>query len=132
VVTGTAHDKLDLASPEAALRTFLTAYRQGDFITAFWVLSPQAQREWKKHLDLFMFDSLCLMRGAPTSAMRPLIEALVPPMDKWEQPEDVSFLFAHLMTVAQLVTARSRRAARRPINEQGSAARRAARYYRRA
>jgi hypothetical protein len=22
-------------------------------------------------------------------------------MDKWEQPEDVSFLFAHLMTVAQ-------------------------------
>lgn len=100
LATGTAYDKLDLASPEAALRTFLTAYRQGDFVTAFWVLSPQAQREWKKHLDLFMFDRPCLVRSA-TSVMGPLIEVLVPPMDKWEQPEDVSFLFAHLMTVAQ-------------------------------
>ncbi len=48
-----AYDRLDLTTPEAALRQFLGAYRRGDYVTAFWILAPASQQAFQVHLMRF-------------------------------------------------------------------------------
>jgi len=99
-IEGTAYEKLDLASPEAAVRTFLNTYRAGDFVTAFWIFTRTTQRAWRYHID--GLDIRQITRGElPSGQMKiELLKALVPPLEQWEQ-EEVSFLFASFMQGAR-------------------------------
>ena len=100
-VEGTAYDRLDLSSPDAALRAFLSAFRRGDYVTAYWIFSPQSQLDW---------DSLIyrLNLGQTVRAAQPLgggfVEQAIPPLAQWEQ-QDMSFLFAHVMNAAKRIDA---------------------------
>lgn len=96
LVQGTAYDRLDLATADAALRTFLSAFRRGDYVTAYWVLSPQAQLDWQTAIETFSFNRT--LRGDVMA--RNLLPQIVPPIAQWEQ-HDMSFLFAHVMNVAR-------------------------------
>jgi hypothetical protein len=96
-VEGTAYDRLDLATPESALRAFLNAYKAGDYVTVFWIFSPGAQLDWQR--ALYSFNFAILMHGNPMG-QRALLDELLPPLDKVEQ-QDISFAFATLMNAAQ-------------------------------
>ncbi len=63
----TAYDRLDLTTPEAALRQFLGAYRRGDYVTAFWILAPASQQAFQVHL--MRFDLSRIARVSVTGAM---------------------------------------------------------------
>jgi hypothetical protein len=93
----TAYDRLDLRTAESALRTFLTAYRRGDYVTAFWVLTPASQTAFYTHLA--RFDLSRVARVPASSAFMHAAE-MIPAANQVEQT-DTSFVFAHAMTVAR-------------------------------
>lgn len=99
-LAGTAYDRLDLSSPDAALRAFLTAYRQGDYVTVYWILAPATQLEWQKRLMMLDLGPMLRKPRGQASFPTATLEELVPPIDQWEQ-QDTSFLFAHVMTFAK-------------------------------
>lgn len=92
-----AYDRLDLTTPEAALRQFLGAFRRGDFVTAFWILAPASQQAFQVHL--MRFDLSRIARVSVTGAMTHAPE-MIPPVARLEQT-DPSFAFAHAMQVAR-------------------------------
>ena len=92
-----AYDRLDLTTPEAALRQFLGAYRRGDYVTAFWILAPASQQAFQAHL--MRFDLSKIARVSVTGAMTHAPE-MIPPVNRLEQT-DPSFSFAYAMQVAR-------------------------------
>lgn len=92
-----AYDRLDLQSAEAALRTFLSAYRRGDFVTAFWILAPASQSAFYTHLS--RFDMRRVARVKAESALMHAAE-MIPSPAQMDQT-DISFIFAHAMAVAR-------------------------------
>lgn len=92
-----AYDRLDLQSAEAALRTFLSAYRRGDYVTAFWILTPASQSAFYTHLA--RFDMRRVARVTASSALMHAAE-MIPAQAQMDQT-DMSFLFAHAMAVAR-------------------------------
>jgi len=92
-----AYDRLDLKTPESALRTFLTAYRRGDFVTAFWVLTPVSQTAFYTHLARF---DLSRVARVPASSAYMHAAEMIPAPSQMDQT-DISFVFAHAMTVAR-------------------------------
>lgn len=92
-----AYDRLDLTTPEAALRQFLGAYRRGDYVTAFWILAPASQQAFQVHL--MRFDLSRIARVSVTGAMTHAPE-MIPPVNRLEQT-DPSFSFAYAMQVAR-------------------------------
>lgn len=92
-----AYDRLDLTTPEAALRQFLGAYRRGDYVTAFWILAPASQQAFLAHL--MRFDLSKIARVSVTGAMTHAPE-MIPPVNRLEQT-DPSFSFAYAMQVAR-------------------------------
>ncbi|MCZ8316421.1 hypothetical protein [Phreatobacter sp.] len=92
-----AYDRLDLTTPEAALRQFLGAYRRGDYVTAFWIMAPAAQQAFYVHL--MRFDLSRIARVSVTGAMTHAME-MIPPVNRLEQT-DPSFAFAYAMQVAR-------------------------------
>lgn len=97
-VTGTAYERLDLSTPEAALSTFLTAFHQGDFVTAFLVFSPEAQNEWYTLYSVSDMDTV-LARSATERLSAAQTKAMTPahPWEQW----DFSYMFAHIMNWAK-------------------------------
>ena len=92
-----SYDRLDLTTPEAALRQFLGAYRRGDYVTAFWILAPASQQAFQAHL--MRFDLSKIARVSVTGAMTHAPE-MIPPVNRLEQT-DPSFSFAYAMQVAR-------------------------------
>lgn len=92
-----AYDRLDLKSPESALRTFLTAYRRGDYVTAFWVMTPVSQTAFYTHLARF---DLSRVARVPASSAYMHAAEMIPAVSQRDQT-DTSFIFAHAMTVAR-------------------------------
>ncbi|AVO45703.1 hypothetical protein [Phreatobacter cathodiphilus] len=92
-----AYDRLDLKTPESALRTFLTAYRRGDYVTAFWVLTPISQTAFYTHLARF---DLSRVARVPASSAYMHAAEMIPAPSQMDQT-DISFVFAHAMTVAR-------------------------------
>jgi hypothetical protein len=48
----TFYDTLELDTPESAVQTFVDAYRRGDFLTVYMILSPQTQFQFEQDLML--------------------------------------------------------------------------------
>jgi hypothetical protein len=92
-----AYDRLNLTTPDAALRTFLSAYRDGDFVTVFWIFSPSTQTEWFRRLAQFRIDTLVKGFDFKDTA---LMADLVPPLKEIDQT-DFGFAFAHMMVTAK-------------------------------
>lgn len=92
-----AYDGLDLASPEAALRAFLTAYRDGDYVTAFWIFTPETQDEVFRHAAQLNMGRLARL---PAQGRMAIITEMIPPTAEVDQ-RDYSFLFANIMQVAK-------------------------------
>lgn len=91
-----AFDRLDLRSPEAALRQFLSAYRRGDYVTAYWIMTPASQSAFARHLARFEFNRIARL---PASSAVLHAAEMMPAVSQMEQT-DTSFYFAHAMTVA--------------------------------
>lgn len=92
-----AYDRLDLASPEAALRAFLTTYRDGDYVTAFWIFTPETQDEVFRHAAQLNMDRLARL---PAQGRMAIMTEMIPPTAEVDQ-RDYSFLFANIMQVAK-------------------------------
>lgn len=92
-----SYDRLDLSTPDSALRAFLTAYRDGDFVTAFWVLAPRTQDEIAGHMAAF---NLHLLARLPRPAGVAILSEMLPATADMDQ-RDLSFLFANIMQVAR-------------------------------
>jgi hypothetical protein len=100
-IEGTAYEKLDLSSPEAAVRTFISAYRAGDFVTAYWIFTRATQRDWREHFDATDIRQISRVELPSGGQIKiELIKALFPPEKQWEQ-EEGSFLFASFMQGAR-------------------------------
>lgn len=97
-VRGTAYDRLDLASPEAALRTFLGAYKAGDFVTVYWVFSPATQTAWQNQYFMLNFDRMLRNNTGEQLYQQPYAGRLMPAIAELEQ-QDLSFLFANILNV---------------------------------
>jgi hypothetical protein len=84
-----AYDKLNLTTADAALRTFLTAYRQGDFVSVYWIFAPSTQTAWYDHLLTFRMGSLIKISSWATrhSTMSFFRERRI-----WTRQTTVSFL----------------------------------------
>jgi len=91
-----AFDRLDLRSPEAALRQFLSAYRRGDYVTAYWIMTPASQQAFARHLARFEFNRIARL---PASSAVLHAAEMMPAVSQMEQT-DTSFYFAHAMAVA--------------------------------
>ncbi|KAF0137451.1 MAG: hypothetical protein FD152_470 [Xanthobacteraceae bacterium] len=91
-----AFDRLDLRSPEAALRQFLSAYRRGDYVTAYWIMTPTSQSAFARHLARFEFNRIARL---PASSAVLHAAEMMPSVNQMEQT-DTSFYFAHAMAVA--------------------------------
>lgn len=92
-----AFDRLDLSTPDAALRAFLTAYRDGDFVTAFWIFTPETQDEILRQVATFAVDRLARRPGSGRLA---ILSEMIPATAGMVQ-RDHSFLFANIMQVAR-------------------------------
>ncbi|WP_439574319.1 hypothetical protein [Phreatobacter sp.] len=92
-----AYDRLDLSSPDAALRAFLTAYRDGDFVTAFWIFTPETQDEIARHVATLNLHRLAAL---PTQNRLAILAEMLPPTADLDQ-RDLGFMFANIMQVAQ-------------------------------
>ncbi len=91
-----AYDKLNLTTADAALRTFLTAYRQGDFVTAYWIFAPSTQAAWFDHLMTFRLGSLLKNFKFGDAALNNELFPRTADMDQ----TDNSFVFAAAMAGA--------------------------------
>lgn len=91
-----AFDRLDLRTPESALRRFLSAYRQGDYVTAYWIMTPASQQAFVRHLSRFEFNRIARL---PASSAVLHAAEMMPAVSQMEQT-DTSFYFAHAMAVA--------------------------------
>lgn len=91
-----AFDRLDLRTPESALRRFLSAYRQGDYVTAYWIMTPSSQQAFVRHLSRFEFNRIARL---PASSAVLHAAEMMPAISQMEQT-DTSFYFAHAMAVA--------------------------------
>jgi hypothetical protein len=92
-----AYDRLDLSTPDAALRTFLTAYRDGDYVTAFWVFAADTQDEVLRHAAQLNLRRLARM---PAQGGMAIMAEMLPPHAELDQ-RDSTFLFANIMQVAK-------------------------------
>lgn len=92
-----AYDRLDLSTPEAALRAFLTAYRAGDYVTAFWIFAPGTQDEVFRHAAQMNMGRLARL---PAQGRMAIMTEMLPPTAEVDQ-RDYSFLFANVMQVAK-------------------------------
>ncbi len=92
-----AYDRLDLSTPEAALRAFLTAYRDGDYVTAFWIFTAETQDEVFRHAAQMNMDRLARL---PAQGRMAIMTEMIPPTAEVDQ-RDYSFLFANIMQVAK-------------------------------
>jgi hypothetical protein len=92
-----AYDRLDLSSPEAALRAFLTAYRDGDYVAAFWIFTADTQDEVFRHAAQLNMDRLARL---PAQGRLAIMTEMIPPTAEVDQ-RDYSFLFANIMQVAK-------------------------------
>ncbi|HBN9495257.1 hypothetical protein [Pseudomonas aeruginosa] len=54
----TYYESLDMSSPEASARSFVGAWAKRDFMTAYLLLSPQAEEEAARSIDDFMAHRL--------------------------------------------------------------------------
>lgn len=93
----TPFERLALDSPEAAVVRFVDAYRQHDYVTVFWILSPAAQTAWNSAFNTF--DMEAIMAKLPAGRQSEILMAGIPPMDQWDQ-QDVSWLFDRVMVAA--------------------------------
>lgn len=93
----TPFDRLGLDSPAAAVARFVDAYRQRDYVTVYWILSPAAQTAWSK--DFFAFNMQPLMAELPEGRASELLHTAFPPVDQWDQT-DVSWVFDRIMVTA--------------------------------
>lgn len=98
-VDGSAYEKLELQSPDAALRLFLSAFRDGDYVTAYWILSLPAQKDSEDAVYAFNFSRLVAGRGGQPISTEDMREYM-PAMDDREQL-DFGFLFSTIMNVAR-------------------------------
>ena len=96
--TRTPFDRLALDSPEAAVARFVDAYRQHDYVTVYWILSPAAQKAWTD--DFYAFNMEPLIAKLPAGRQSEILMAGIPPMDQWDQ-QDVSWLFDRVMVTAE-------------------------------
>jgi hypothetical protein len=92
-----AYDRMDLSSAEAALRTFLSAYRDGDYVGAFWVLAPEAQDEVARHVAQLNLGRLARL---PAQGRMTIMTEMIPPTAEVDQ-RDYGFMFATIMQVAK-------------------------------
>ena len=92
-----AFERLDLRSPEAALRQFLSAYRRGDYVTAYWIMTPASQQAFTRHLARFEFSRIARLPAGSAA----LHAAEMMPVPSQLEQTDASFIFAHAMGVAQ-------------------------------
>lgn len=92
-----AYDRMDLSSAEAALRTFLSAYRDGDYVAAFWVLGPETQDEAMRHAAQLNLGRLARL---PAQGRMAIMTEMIPPTAEADQ-RDYGFLFASIMQVAK-------------------------------
>jgi hypothetical protein len=109
----TPFDRLDLATPQSAVARFVAAYRGRDYVTVFWILSPQSQNAW---IEAFQTFNLGQLTGPlPADLRSTVMQAAIPPMAEWDQT-DTSWLFDHLMVTVESVGALPLR-----LPEQGTA-----------
>jgi hypothetical protein len=92
-----AYDRLDLSTPDAALRAFLSAYRDGDYVTAFWIFTADTQDEVFRHAAQMNMDRLARL---PAQGRMAIMTEMIPPTAEVDQ-RDYSFLFANIMQVAK-------------------------------
>lgn len=90
-VTVTSYEHLHLADAESALREFLSAYGRGDFLVAYWVLSPDAQAELQRQLAMLNVDAFF----SGKVDYKDLV--LVFPAQADMEQADFGFLFADMM-----------------------------------
>lgn len=60
-------ERLDMSSPAAAAKTFLDAYSASDYVTAYFLLSPDAKQGFNELVGSFNFSTL--FPGAPASSV---------------------------------------------------------------
>jgi hypothetical protein len=92
-----AYDRLQMSTPDAALRTFLSAYRDGDYVTAFWVFAADTQDEVLRHAAQLNLRRLARL---PAEGSMAIVVEMSPPPAELDQ-RDLSFMFAHVMQVAR-------------------------------
>ncbi len=92
-----AYDRLSMTTPDAALRTFLTAYRDGDYVTAFWVLAADSQDEVLRHAAQLNMRRIARI---PAEGGLAIMTEMNPPPAELDQ-RDLGFMFAHMMQVAK-------------------------------
>jgi hypothetical protein len=98
----TPFERLPLDSPEAAVARFVDAYRQRDYVTVYWILSPAAQKAWTD--DFYAFNMEPLIAKLPDRRASEIMRTAFPPMNQWDQT-DVSWVFDHVMVAAGAVGA---------------------------
>jgi hypothetical protein len=96
--TRTPFDRLALDSPEAAVARFVDAYRQRDYVTVYWILSPAAQKAWTD--DFYVFNMEPLIAKLPAGRQSEILMTGIPPMDQWDQ-QDGSWLFDRIMVTSE-------------------------------
>lgn len=89
--TLTSYEHLRLGDAESALREFLSAYAKGDFLVAYWILSPEAQAELQRQLA--MLNTEAFFRGGIDGGD---LMRVFPAQAEMEQV-DFGFLFADMM-----------------------------------
>jgi hypothetical protein len=60
----TYYDSLSLDTPEAAIQTFVQAFRQSDFVTVYLILGPAAQQVLVTNRELLRYDGV-ITEGTP-------------------------------------------------------------------
>lgn len=92
-----AYERLDLATPEAAVAQFVQAWRGRDYVSAFWILAPTTQQILVR--DVAAFHLGAMLGPLPADRAEAIVVAAVPPIDSWEQ-WDTSWVFDRLMMAA--------------------------------
>jgi hypothetical protein len=99
----TPFDRLPLDSPEAAVARFVEAYRQRDYVTVYWILSPAAQTAWNR--DFNSYDMEPLVAKLPDNGRASeIMHKAFPTIDQWDQTE-MSWLFDRIMVGAEVAGA---------------------------
>ena len=100
----TYYESLELSTPESAVKTFTSAFQRSDFLTVYWVFSPEAQDQLTLRMNLLDYQHLLKLDPSldPLEATRSIL-AGTPWGDSsaMEHRGDVSYYFDVLMMAAK-------------------------------
>ncbi|GAB4512590.1 MAG: hypothetical protein OHK0046_12370 [Anaerolineae bacterium] len=82
----TFYESLNLATPESAARTFLSAFQREDYPTIYLIFSFDTQSSFKSQLGLFRYAQV-YKHGPDEAQNRVVLEEAILPPEKWEQTD---------------------------------------------